>query len=111
MPRLLRRVFFGRASVYHVHSPFPPRRYLMGMLSSTLAVLIGTGLGSAAVKSKEIEYEHEGTKLKGYLAYDDAAKGKRPGVLVFHEWWGLNEYAKHRANMLAEMGYVAFCGD
>jgi dienelactone hydrolase len=83
----------------------------MRTLFSTLAVLIGTGLANAAVKSKEIEYEHDGTKLKGYLAYDDAAKGKQPGVLVFHEWWGLNEYAKHRANMLAEMGYVAFCGD
>src|SRR5215213_5420069 len=66
---------------------------------------------SAAVKTKEIEYDYEGTKMKGFLAYDDAAKEKRPGILVVHEWWGLNDYAKKRAEMLVDLGYVAFCPD
>jgi dienelactone hydrolase len=69
------------------------------------------GIAAAAVKTKEVEYEVEGTKHKGYLAYDDAVKGKIPGVLVFHEWWGLDDYAKKRAEQLAGMGYIAFCAD
>ncbi|HEY6563825.1 MAG TPA: dienelactone hydrolase family protein, partial [Pirellulaceae bacterium] len=47
----------------------------------------------------------------GFLAWDDAMDGRRPGVLVVHEWWGLNDYARDRARQLAEMGYVAFAAD
>lgn len=65
----------------------------------------------AAVKSEAVQYEHDGTKLTGYLYYDDAKTDKRPGVMVVHEWWGLNDYAKKRAEMLAELGYVAFAAD
>jgi dienelactone hydrolase len=74
-------------------------------------ILALAGSAGAAVENKEIEYEHDGTKLKGVLAFDDAATGKRPGVLVFHEWWGLNDYAKMRAEQLAQEGYVAFAAD
>ena len=74
-------------------------------------MLVIAGYGAAAVKTKDIEYELDGTKHKGFLAYDDSAKGKLPGVLVFHEWWGLDDYAKKRAEQLAGMGYVAFCAD
>jgi dienelactone hydrolase len=49
--------------------------------------------------------------MKGYLAYDRNASGERPGVLVVHEWWGHNEYARKRARMLAEMGYTALAVD
>jgi len=49
--------------------------------------------------------------MKGYLAYDENIKGKRPGVLVVHEWWGQNEYARTRARMLAERGYTALAVD
>ena len=73
--------------------------------------LTAAGLAPAAVQTKVIDYEHDGTKLKGFLAYDDATKDKRPGVLVFPEWWGLNDYAKTRAKQLAELGYVAFAAD
>jgi dienelactone hydrolase len=65
----------------------------------------------AAVKSEAVHYESNGTKLTGYLYYDDAKTDKRPGVMVVHEWWGLNDYAKHRAEMLADLGYVAFAAD
>jgi dienelactone hydrolase len=82
----------------------------MRITVATLTLLLA-GTAGAAVKTKDIEYDHGGTKYKGYLAYDDAAKEKRPGVLVVHEWWGLDDYAKRRATQLAELGYVAFCPD
>lgn len=49
--------------------------------------------------------------MKGYIAYDDAVKGKRPGVLVVHEWWGHNEHARESARKLAELGYTALAVD
>lgn len=65
----------------------------------------------AAVKTKTVSYEYGGTTLKGYLAWDDSLTGKRPGVLVVHDFWGLNDYAKRRAEQLAGLGYVAFAAD
>src|SRR5438046_3907382 len=65
----------------------------------------------ARVQTREIEYRQGDTVLKGFLAWDDAVQGKRPGVLVVHEWWGLNDYARKRAEQLAKMGYVAFAAD
>jgi dienelactone hydrolase len=74
------------------------------------AALAFTG-AEAKVVTKTIDYDHDGKKMRGYLAYDDAKGGPRPGVLVVHEWWGLNDYAKSRTRQLAEMGYVAFAAD
>lgn len=66
----------------------------------------------AAIQAREIPYESpDGTRLIGYYAYDDAIKGKRPGVVVVHEWWGLNDYARRRARELAELGYAALAVD
>lgn len=65
----------------------------------------------AKVIGAPVRYEAKGVSLNGFLAFDDAIKGKRPGVLVVHEWWGHNEYARQRAKMLAEMGYVALAID
>ena len=65
----------------------------------------------AAVQTKEISYQQDGKTMKGFLAWDDAKKGARPGVLVIHEWWGLNDYTKMRTKQLARMGYVAFAAD
>lgn len=60
------------------------------------------------VKTDSIEYKQGTTSCEGYFAYDDAKSGKRPGVLVVHEWGGLGDYVKQRTRMLAELGYVAF---
>jgi len=65
----------------------------------------------AAVQGKEVSYQADGATLKGYIAYDDSIKGKRPAVLVVHEWWGQNEYSRKRARMLAEQGYTALAVD
>lgn len=66
---------------------------------------------TAALKSRVVEYQAGGVPLQGYLAWDDAVKGKRPGVLVVHEWWGHNQHARNAANKLASAGYVAFALD
>jgi dienelactone hydrolase len=50
-------------------------------------------------------------ELRGYLAWDGGREGPRPGVLVVHEWWGNNDYTRKRADMLAELGYVALAVD
>ena len=66
---------------------------------------------TARIQMKEVEYRQGGTVLKGFIAWDDATPGKRPGVLVVHEWWGLNEHARNQARRLAEAGYVGFALD
>jgi len=70
-----------------------------------------TAQASSKVVGETVDYKAEGTALKGYIAYDDSIKGKRPGVLIVHEWWGLNDYAKKRADMLAGLGYTALAVD
>src|SRR3989338_6727747 len=65
----------------------------------------------AALVKQTVEYKQGDALLEGYLVYDDAFKDKRPGVLVVHEWMGLNDYAKSRADQLAQLGYVAFAAD
>ena len=72
---------------------------------------IAAGSASAAVEGREVQYAAGGTALKGYFAFDAAKADKRPGVLVVHEWWGHNEYARRRARMLAELGYAALAVD
>jgi len=65
----------------------------------------------ARVVGEEVNYSGDGITMKGYIAYDNAIKGKRPGVLVVHEWWGHNAYARKRARMLAGLGYTAMAVD
>ncbi|MBV9079634.1 MAG: dienelactone hydrolase family protein [Elusimicrobia bacterium] len=65
----------------------------------------------AAIKTETVAYKHGSAQLEGYLAYDDAVSGKRPGILVVHEWWGLNDFTKQKTEELAKMGYVAFAAD
>ena len=65
----------------------------------------------AKIVTQTIEYKQGDATLEGYLAYDDATTTARPGVLVVHQWLGLTDYEKHRAEQLAGLGYVAFCAD
>jgi dienelactone hydrolase len=80
------------------------------ILAGLLAVTGGTA-ASAALHRESVSYAQGGNTFIGYLVYDDAIQGTRPGVVVVHEWMGLNDYAKHRADQLAELGYVAFAAD
>ncbi|MFO8154815.1 MAG: dienelactone hydrolase family protein [Thiohalospira sp.] len=68
-------------------------------------------LQAAEIHTETVTYEHDGHELTGYVAHDGSHSEPRPGVLVVHEWWGHNEYARDRAEQLAEAGYVAFALD
>ncbi|MBF0611202.1 MAG: dienelactone hydrolase family protein [Magnetococcales bacterium] len=85
------------------------KKWKLGWLLLAASLWISTA--QAELQSREVDYRDGETGLKGYLVWDDAMTGKRPGVLVFHEFWGLNDYAKSRARQLAALGYVAFAAD
>ena len=88
------------------------KRILVLLLGAALVVAFSLPASAGSkIVGKEIDYTAGGVTLKGYLAYDEGVKGKRPGVLVVHEWWGQNEYVRKRARMLAELGYTALALD
>jgi dienelactone hydrolase len=67
---------------------------------------------SAKLVTRSVDYQDEkGTPLEGYVVYDDASSGPRPGVIVVHDWRGLTDYTRKRADMLAKLGYIAFAAD
>lgn len=76
-----------------------------------LLVFMGALGARAEIKTETVEYRHNGTTLEGYIAYDSNVKGKRPVIMIVHEWTGLGDYVKGRAKQLAEKGYVAFALD
>jgi len=65
----------------------------------------------AQIHTEEVEYSAGDTPLNGFLAWDAGREGTRPGVLIVHEWWGMNDYARSRARQLAELGYTALALD
>jgi dienelactone hydrolase len=82
------------------------KRFILG------SILLFSGFfAHAEIKTEVVEYKQGKTVLEGFVAYDAAVKGKRPVILIVHEWTGLGEYAKNRAKQLAEKGYVAFAMD
>ena len=87
---------------------FPPTMKILALFAACLAAALGA---RAAIVTRTVAYEQGGANLQSVLAYDDATTALRPGVLVFPEWWGLNDYAKGRARQLAELGYVALAVD
>jgi dienelactone hydrolase len=85
-------------------------------MKTTVCVFLAAFLAmtaNAKIVTHAVPYEQGGVKLEGFLAYDDqkASAGKLPGVLIVPEWWGLNDYAKQRAEQVAQLGYVAFAVD
>ncbi len=92
------------------------KRYLTMTIISFLSVTFITlhaqpNNKNVRVSRKEISYTAGGKTFKGYIAYNAAKKGKRPGVLVVHEWWGCNDYVRMRARKLAALGYIAMAVD
>jgi dienelactone hydrolase len=84
------------------------------MIKKIMSALLGclmTFQAHAAIKTEVIDYSAEGTKLEGYLAYDDAISTPRPGILIVHDWMGLSQFTKDKAVQLAKEGYVAFAVD
>lgn len=86
----------------------------MKMITAVPAMVLmvaAISLAHADVKSEVVEYRHGDVLLEGYIAYDDSFQGKRPGVVVAHEWFGQTSYERKRAEQLARLGYVAFAID
>ena len=71
----------------------------------------GTVEHTVNVKGEAVTYASDSTTLKGYIAHDANLKGKRPGIVIVHEWWGHNDYVRERADQLAELGYTAIAVD
>lgn len=86
------------------------RLHTMAAVAALCAI---THLARAEVKTQEIDYKQGTTTLQGFAAWDDAStgKGKRPGVIIVHEWWGHNQHARNQALRLAKAGYVGFALD
>ena len=80
---------------------------------SALSLLSMSTITHAKIISQAVSYEHNGVKLEGVLAYDDSltTNTKLPGVIIFPEWWGINDYVKDRAKKIASLGYIAFVAD
>lgn len=83
--------------------------------STALIIFLGQSIlaqsALAEIKTEEVSYQIDGQTFNGFYAYDAEQPGKRPGVLVVHEWWGQNDYARKRATDLAKEGYAAFALD
>lgn len=69
------------------------------------------GGDSSGIKEETISFPADSANLQAFVVYNDSIKGKRPAVIVIPEWWGLNDYPKMRARMLAKLGYVAMALD
>ncbi|MCC6758407.1 MAG: dienelactone hydrolase family protein [Candidatus Omnitrophica bacterium] len=83
----------------------------MKRIIALLFLLSATIPAFAAVQTKTFEYKDGDTVLEGYVAYDDAVAGKRPGVLVVHDWMGFGPFANQKAEELAKLGYTALAVD
>src|SRR6478736_2068738 len=83
-------------------------------MKTLTSLLVATSLvtaARAALVEKIVTYQQGGATLEGFHVYDDAVTGKRPAVLVIHQWTGLTDHEKSRSRMLAELGYNVFAAD
>ncbi|MCE5278305.1 MAG: dienelactone hydrolase family protein [Planctomycetaceae bacterium] len=85
------------------------RKFPIALATAILA--LASPAAHAALATQTVAYAHQQTQMQGLLVLDDAAPTPQPLVLVVHEWWGLNDYARNRARQLAQMGYAAFAVD
>jgi dienelactone hydrolase len=88
-----------------------PEAWSMRSILFCFVALIFPILAKAAIVKKNVDYEADGKKFEGYLAYDDSLKAPAPGVLVTHDWLGVTDKTRERADQLAALGYVAFAVD
>jgi len=90
-------------------------RNFIPLLILIIMAALSSGFGDkttgSKIKEENISYTVGGKVYKAFVAYDEHLKGKRPAVLIVHEWWGLTEYPKMRATQLAKLGYIALAVD
>lgn len=84
---------------------------LNGAILKGAVLMVSAVTAQAALQEEPVSYRAGGITFEGFLVYDDAIEQQRPGLLVVHEWWGLNDYARQRARLLAEQGYTALAVD
>ena len=84
---------------------------MLRLVAGAAMALVLCTAALAAVKEEPVTYKDKDTTMKGFIVYDDAKKGKRPGVIVVHEWWGITPHVRSEARKLAEQGYTAFIAD
>lgn len=88
------------------------KRILLSLLLVSTFQFMQAQTRKTSVTGEEVSYKSaDGTTLKGYVAFDENKKGKRPAIIVIPEWWGNNDYARFRADKLAQLGYVAIAAD
>ncbi len=88
------------------------KQVLAGLtMIALVAACAGVAAAAQKIEGRNVEYTAGGVTMKGYLVYDEKVQGKRPGVLVVHEWWGQNAFVRKRARMLAQLGYTALALD
>jgi dienelactone hydrolase len=88
-----------------------PKILLISVAMSAFAASASSNRPVPVIKEETVTYMANGVTLKGFIAYDENIKGKRPAILIVPEWWGLNDYPRMRARKLAELGYIALASD
>lgn len=83
-------------------------KFILAMAAGFVTAILPA---SAEIKTATVAYQDGPASLEGFVAFDDSKKRQLPGVLVVHDWTGLQDYARSRARQLAELGYVAFAAD
>lgn len=78
---------------------------------ATIVLAVMALIARAEIRFETIEYKQGDVTCEGVLAHDAAVRGKRPGVLIVHQWKGLTAYERKRAEMLAQLGYAVLCAD
>jgi dienelactone hydrolase len=81
------------------------------LMAGALFALSLSSTGYAAIQEEAVTYKDGDTVMKGFIVYDDAVKGKRPGIVVVHEWWGITKHVRDEARKFAAQGYTAFVAD
>ena len=83
----------------------------MRMMAAALCVLGMTATAHAAIKEEPVTYKDGTATMKGFIVYDDAVQGKRPGIIMVHEWWGVTKHVHNEALKFAQQGYTTFIAD
>jgi dienelactone hydrolase len=81
------------------------------MMAGALCALAMVANANAAIKEEPVTYTDGQTTMKGFVVYDDAVAGKRPGIVMVHEWWGITKHIHNEAQKFAQQGYTAFIAD
>jgi dienelactone hydrolase len=81
------------------------------MMMAAICAVAMAGNAHAAIKEEPVTYQDGETTMKGFVVYDDAVQGKRPGIVMVHEWWGITKHIRNEAQEFAQQGYTAFVAD